>query len=161
MRTTIKLLAFFIAGLGIGLLIGRTDIFTIFYLIAATGVVTLIYIIGKIAALIAKSKNSIVTNYIGLIALALIFSTVTAFITLHNIIERKQKIAEELIPKLEKYRQQNSVYPTSLNDLGIDNNDMFSYWTDSIRQTYSIRFIRDGWHFSQYDSKTKEWTSGD
>ena len=161
MRTIIKLALFFIAGIFLGILVGKTDIFKIFFLIAITGVVTLIYLVGSIAAYILKSKRSILKNYVGLMALALVVSTVTSLMTMHNMIERKQKIANELIPKLARYHQQNLKYPETLIDLGTANNDIITYWSDSTRQTYTIHLLRDGWHFSRYDSESKQWTSGD
>ena len=160
-KTIIKFLGFSIIGLFIGLLIGRTNIFSIFYFTAGTVLVFLIFVIGKIVVYFTKSKSSIVIDHIGFIALSFIVALVTSFVTMANIIDRKQKFAEALIPKIEQYRQQNSRYPQNLDNLAIDNKQMFYYWTDSTRQTYTIRFMRDGWHFSKYDSKNKEWITGD
>jgi uncharacterized protein YacL len=119
-KSTIKFLVFAAVGLLLGLLIGRTDIFTIFLLAIATGLVILAFAIPKIIASFSVNSSSNTSNYIGLTALAFIASLVTSFITLTNIIDKKQKFAEYLIPKIEQYRQKNSKYPQTLDDLVIE-----------------------------------------
>jgi len=160
-QSLIKFLVSVTLGLLSGLLIGRTDIFTIFFLAVVAGLAILIFAITKIIASLSTNSSSNTANYIGLAALVFTVCLVTSFITMTNIISKKQKFAEYLIPKIEQYRQQNSKYPQTLNDLVIDDAKIVTYWTDSTRKTFSIRFIRDGWHFSEYDSRTRQWTSGD
>jgi len=143
-QSLIKFLVSVTLGLLSGLLIGRTDIFTIFFLAVVAGLAILIFAITKIIASLSTNSSSNTANYIGLAALVFTVCLVTSFITMTNIISKKQKFAEYLIPKIEQYRQQNSKYPQTLNDLVIDDAKIVTYWTDSTRKTFSIRFIRDG-----------------
>jgi hypothetical protein len=160
-KTTINFLVFSTAGLLSGLLIGRSNIFTIFFLAIATGLVIFVFIIAKLVESYTKNGSLTTGNYMGLTALAFIVSLVTSIVTMGRIIDKKQKLAESLITKIEHYRQQRSQYPKTLDDLSISIRETFYYHTDPARQAFSIRFIRDGWHFSEYDSGTKKWSSGD
>ena len=134
--STMKFITFSVAGLLIGLGLGQTDIFTIFPFACGTGLVTLIYIFVKLGAYSTKDKKATTISYLGFTTLAFIISLITSLVILDNNIDRKQKFAEDLIPKIEQYRQNNFLYPKALTDLAIDRTEMINYVTRCCFMTF-------------------------
>jgi len=150
-----------ITGLLFGLILGRTDIFTMFYLVAATGFVALTFLLAKLFDYFTKNPKPVVSNYFGLIFLTFTITIVTSLVTMNRIANSKQELAESFILKIENYKKEHSQYPAKLTDLNTTNTDKFNYSTDSTRQNFRISFLVDGWHYSAFDSKDNKWTSGD
>ncbi|HXU25614.1 MAG TPA: hypothetical protein VN698_00165 [Bacteroidia bacterium] len=65
-----------------------------------------------------------------------------------------------VLTQLEIYKSSHFMYPAEIDELNIDTKIKFSYFPDSIRQSFSLGYssgIMDANHNS-YDSKTKKWT---
>ena len=159
--TLLKLTVFSIAGLLLGLILGRTDVFTMFYLVAGAGLVALTFFLAKLVDFFTKNAKTVVSNYLGLIFLTITITLVTSLVTMGRIADAKRELAESLIPKIENYKKDHSQYPSILADLNITDTDKLNYSTDSTRQNFRISFLVDGWHYSAFDSRDNKWTSGD
>lgn len=65
-----------------------------------------------------------------------------------------------LIQKLEDYRKVHSIYPGHLDELNEDFDEIFNYWSDSLRQSFILSYSSGimNSNLNRYDSQTKEWT---
>jgi ABC-type transport system involved in multi-copper enzyme maturation permease subunit len=162
-KTIFRLIIFTAAGLLLGMFFGRTTIFSILLLTAVTGLSCFIFVIINFVGSI-NDKKSKKTAIFGFISLSLIVTLVTSILTMRKIADNKQKLAEDFIPKIEKYKQNNSKYPKTLSaitEIKGSDAEKLVYWTDTSQQQFVLKFFEDGWHFTMWDSERKKWISGD
>lgn len=94
-----------------------------------------------------------------LIPATLGLSVFTFYFTVISLENIKGKNATILVEKIEKFKLVNGKYPIKLTELGIIDISGYSYISNN--NTFELSYIRDGWHCSKYNSKTKEWHSND
>jgi hypothetical protein len=138
-------------GVGLGIILGQANIFG---LMIITVILIILFIVIGFARLFIKNEFTF-QALIFLIVLS--FSMVTSCGIGHSI---ASETAGNIVIKLDEYKNVNGNYPANLTDIGIEKTK-YSYYVDSLQEDFSIRYSIDGWHYSEYSSKTKKWITAD
>jgi len=110
-----------------------------------------------------RKKRSIATIIFCITSVELIVALFVASITMDNISDNKERLANELIPKIEKYKVIHDKYPDDLTRVfkGFSEKDGLSYHTDSLGQNFTLSYGINDWGSCCWHSESKEWICGD
>lgn len=142
--------------IAIAYIISPTHIFSIITLLAILGIAFLILFIILIKNIISKQKHNLknITFLLIFVSSSFLFSRYKFSVQL--------KTANNIIFHIEKYYAKYGFYPSSLKTIGQEKHSKnFLYYNNSNETAFKIRYIVDGWHYKEYNSKTKQWTAGD
>jgi uncharacterized membrane protein YfhO len=137
-------------GAGLGIILGQADIFG---LMIITIILIVLFIIIGLASLSSENKFTSQALFLTILSFSMVISCGVG----RSI---DSETAEDIIIKLDEYKNVNGNYPANLNEIGIEKTT-YSYGVDSLQEDFSISYIVDGWHYSEYSSKTKEWITTD
>lgn len=142
-----------------GIIVGYSTVFALLYL----GIIFLItgglFFITIISDLILKTRSRIIG---GVLFAGFFISLSTCLITFNIQKSIKQKEADQLVEKLESYRNAKGHYPFALSGLDTDADiKKFSYNPDSLGKSYDLSYITNGWNVRRYSSKTGKWVYTD
>jgi hypothetical protein len=142
----------------IGVLIGFSELFTLlkigFLIVVIFSVCFLAFIVGLVFN--KKQMSLISIRTIGVLIMISFFTLITSGIRK----ESKESRAKEIVVSLENYKSQNGFYPDSLQQLGF-NDEIYMYQIEDKKENFVLRYLIDGWHFSQYSSEDDRWSGGD
>tara|TARA_R110002049_G_scaffold202300_10_gene372835 strand:- start:33 stop:506 length:474 start_codon:yes stop_codon:yes gene_type:complete len=147
-----------IASALIGVLFGQLEIFALlkigFLITVVFGVSVLAFILG-----IIFNKKRMTLNSLRAIGILLLISFATLITSgIHK--DSKESRAKEIIVDLKSYKSINGIYPDSLTQIGI-NDDNYKYYLENNKSDFTLRYIIDGWHYNQYSSEDEIWQGGD
>lgn len=127
-----------------------------YYLLIGTYVLVGLTIISII---IDYKKKTKLFFYFGYLTIALLVSVMTAKIAKANNFSDNQIIAKEMIRDLDAYKSENNSYPKDIKEATeVFNSKVFSYQLMEDGVSYKLKYSVDGWHYKEYDSRTREWT---
>lgn len=142
-----------------GVFFGQADVFgimrvvTFFLLILLiSGIVLIIGSIKNKTKLI-KSSRTVIVSIFTLGIVVLISMKVKQELTI--------KKATEIVSLLNEFKENNELYPNTINEVGYNGSTISYQPLDSNRKEYKIRYLIDGWHLREYSSKTEKWTTSE
>ncbi len=144
----------------IGILLSQLGIFGLmpFLLILLLGI--FFSGIGLLGGIVKKNSKVVKLN-LGIIGLIFICGiSISVSSRIYNY--KKQEKANRIILKLENHKVEFGKYPKKLSDVLENSSEQrYSYRTDSTQLNFHLNYLIDGWHFSEYSSKTEKWITGD
>lgn len=88
----------------------------------------------------------------------LLVSVLTSKLAKTNDFSQNQIIARELVKDLNSYKKENGSYPQNIMDATNEfNTSVFKYRCSEDSTFFILSYSMDGWHFKEYDSRTKQW----
>lgn len=163
-QTVYKFIFLLAIGVFLGLGIAKTSIFSLINLLMIAGIGVVIYLALLLSHRLFDNEEHRFTSFIGYIIVTFIIALITVGLKIQAISHQQQKLAENIIENLEVYKEINSTYPFSLSHLNKNisiDSTKFSYWADSTQSYFTLRYSIDGWHFKEYNSKSREWIVSD
>ncbi|WP_066621410.1 hypothetical protein [Rufibacter roseus] len=151
-----------ITGILLGLLVGTTSVFEIFFLIIITGFV----VVGRYLIVLADKGSENIKSDERLLKLlrmtsrGLVCAVITSIAAINFFTHQRQLQAERIVPIFEEYYELNSKYPQSISDLrDIDKSTEKNlyYRTDSTRQSFYLSYLVNGVYSKSYRSEEKSW----
>ena len=72
----------------------------------------------------------------------------------------KEDKVNQVISILKQHKKINNYYPNSLEEINVKNSE-YNYFTDSLRNEFTISYIQNGWHVREYSSQEDKWKTRD
>lgn len=157
-----KILFFILGAIVLGITCGLAGFMaTVFIFLPLIGIIGLFSLLILIAWIMNKGKIAEISGFVIFICFIVGLTAVITYALKDMTIK---KGVNHVVSKLEEYKKKHKkhLYPKSLDDIGIKNQDYIHFYqADSIQKSFTLRHSLDGWHYREYSSKTGEWVVSD